>query len=90
MGLVRIAAGVALVLATAAPGTAAPRKSEDPNRQICKTHGVVGSRLKSVRECHTAEQWEEQKLQEQVGLMRKQFNGAPGCRGCDGTKDSPW
>jgi hypothetical protein len=31
-----------------------------------------------VRECHTAQQWQDQKMQEQVGLMRKQFVGGQG------------
>jgi hypothetical protein len=58
---------------------------------------VIGSRLKRIRECHTAQQWEDLKLQEQVGLMRKQYNGDPGCSGGNpaschplGTRDTPW
>ena len=86
MKLVRIAAGLALLTAMSAPTFAAPRKGEegyDPNREICKSRPVVGSRLQRVRECHTAQQWEEMRQQERQGLMRKQYNGAPGCRGCD-------
>lgn len=81
MRIVRIAAGVALLIASAAPGAAAPSngKSDDPNREICKSKPVVGSRLKRIRECHTAQQWEELKLMERMGLMRQQINGAPGC-----------
>ena len=98
MALVRIAAGLALVVAAAsAPGTAsAAGKTPDPERQICKSKQVLGSRLKRIRECHTAQQWEELKLQEQVGLMRKQYNGDPGCNGggasCHplGGRDTPW
>jgi hypothetical protein len=95
MDLVRIAAGVAAA-AAAAPAGAAARKSDDPGREICKSRSVVGSRLQRVRECHSAEQWEDLKLQEQVGLMRKQFNGDPGCNGggasCHplGGRDTPW
>jgi len=100
MDLVRIAAGLALV-AAAVPGTAgaateAAGKSSDPDRQICKSKPVVGSRLKRVRECHTAQQWEDLQLQEQVGLLRKQHNGDPGCNGggasCHplGGRDTPW
>jgi hypothetical protein len=82
MSLVRIMAGLALLAATAAPGAAAPRKSGwDPDRQICKSRSVVGSRVKRVRECATAQQWEDMELQERMGLMRKQFNGDPGCNG---------
>ena len=82
MRLVGFAAGVALVAAASAPAAALPRKGEaeaDPAREICKSRGVVGSRVKRVRECHTAQQWEEMKLQEQLGLARQQFNGGAGC-----------
>ena len=81
----------------ASPGLV--RMAADPDRQICKSKPVVGSRLKRIRECATAEQWEEMKLQEQVGLMRKQVNGDPGCNGgnsqsCNpmrgGGRDTPW
>ena len=101
MGMVRIAAGLAVTIALAAPAAASAPKvgaKADPDRQICKSKPVVGSRLKRIRECATAEQWEEMKLQEQVGLMRKQVNGDPGCNGggasCHpergGGRDTPW
>lgn len=67
----------------------------DPNKMICVSRDVTGSRLQTERECHTAQQWEDQKLQEQVGLSRKQYNGDPGCNG-GGTcnplraRDTPW
>lgn len=86
-------AAVAL-LALPAAGLAAPKKGEpgyDPDREICKSRPVVGSRLKRVRECATAAQWEEMKLQEQVGLMRKQTNGDPGGVPVPaGGRDTPW
>ena len=96
MDLVRIAAGAALIVAAMPGSAAAAGKTPDPNREICKSKPVVGSRLKRVRECHTAQEWEDLKLQEQVGLMRKQINGDPGCNGggpnCHpmGGKDTPW
>ena len=101
MARVRIAAGLALLLAGAAPasGSAAAEGKADTGRQICKSKPVVGSRLKRIRECATAEQWEEMKLQEQVGMLRKQFNGDPGCNGGGGAachpergggRDTPW
>jgi hypothetical protein len=80
MAIVRIAAGLALLLAGAAQA-APPKKGEpgwDPNREICKSKPVVGSRLKRVRECATAQQWEDMKLQERTGLMRRQTNGDSG------------
>jgi hypothetical protein len=90
MKLAGIAAGLALL--AAAPGAAAPKKGEagyDPDRQICKSKPVLGSRLKRIRECATAQQWEDMKLQERTGLMRKQTNGDPGGSTTIG-KDSPW
>jgi hypothetical protein len=94
-----IAAGLALLAAASAAGAAPPAGSKaaaDPDRQICRSKSVIGSRLKRIRECATAQQWEEMELQERMGLMRKQFNGDPGCSGgsaasCHpmGVKDSP-
>ncbi|HEX8573337.1 MAG TPA: hypothetical protein VF759_11365 [Allosphingosinicella sp.] len=58
MDLVRVAAAAALALATAVPaasaGAAATGGASDPDRQICKSKPVLGSRLKRVRECHSA------------------------------------
>lgn len=102
MHLVRITAGLALLAAAAAPGSASTGKSgkqADPDRMICKSRGVVGSRLKRIRECATAQQWQEMELQERIGLMRKQINGDPGCSGsssqscnpiASGGRDTPW
>lgn len=100
MHLVGIAAALAVLAAGIAPAgadaAARKREAEDPDRQICKSKAVVGSRLKRIRECHTAAEWDDLKLQEQVGLMRKQVNGDPGCNGgqpCgvqNGGKDTPW
>ena len=76
-----IAAGAALLVGAWSPGLAAPKKGEpgyDAERQICKSKPVVGSRLKRVRECATAAQWEDMKLQERQGLLRRQTNGDPG------------
>ena len=102
MRTIKLAAALALLLAWPGAGLAAPKKGEpgwDPNREICKSKPVVGSRLKRVRECATAQQWAEMELQERLGLMRKQINGDPGCNGgssqsCHperrGGKDTPW
>ncbi|MEA3065795.1 MAG: hypothetical protein QOJ27_2247 [Sphingomonadales bacterium] len=92
-------AGLALLAAAAAAGAAPPKKGEpgwDPEREICKSRPVIGSRVARVRECHSAQEWDDMKLQEQVGLMRKQGNGSAGCPegiGCGvmrGGKDTPW
>jgi hypothetical protein len=101
MTLFRLAALATLAAATAAitsPSLAAPKKAkaaDDAEREICRSQEVVGSRLKRVRVCMTALEWEELKLQEQLGLARKQINGAPGCPqppcGMErGGKDTPW
>ncbi len=96
MSLIRIGAALALLAAAAVPAEAArPKKGEpgwDPNREICKSKPVVGSRLKRIRECATAQEWEDMELQERMGLMRKQVNGDPGCNnGCNpSARDSPW
>ena len=101
MGVARFAAA-ALVLAMAAESAAvaatatASTRADDPERQICKSQAAVGSRLKRVRVCMTAQEWQELKLQEQLGLRRKQINGDPGCNGGQscaierGGKDTPW
>jgi hypothetical protein len=74
------AAGLALLLSAPAGLAASGRDkgADDPNREICKSRPVVGSRLQRVRECHSAAQWEELKLAERAGLMRAQHNGAQG------------
>lgn len=98
MGMIRVAAAFALMAAAASPGIAAKSKSpaaSDPDREVCRSQAVVGSRVKRVRVCMTAQQWEELKLQEQLGLARQQINGSPGCAetGCaipKGGKDTPW
>ena len=80
MRIVKMMAGLALLAVPAAGLAAPPKKGEpgyDPNREICKSKPVVGSRLKRVRECATAAQWEEMKLQERTGLLRRQTNGDP-------------
>ncbi|MEA3065792.1 MAG: hypothetical protein QOJ27_2244 [Sphingomonadales bacterium] len=81
MRLVSIAAGLALLVAASASGAARSGKGEtagDPSREICKSRPTVGSRLKRVRECHSAAQWDDMKLAEQIGLGRQQYNGADG------------
>jgi hypothetical protein len=85
-------AAAALLGVGAMPAAAAAKKGEpgwNPDREICKSKPVVGSRLKRVRECATAQQWEDMKLQERTGLMRKQTNGDPGGVPAGG-RDSPW
>jgi len=85
MKIVLIAAAgliAASVLAASGAGAAGPAKPKyDPDRIICETRQEIGSRLKRIRICHTALEWEEVRLQERVGLMRKQYNGGSGAGG---------
>ena len=82
---VRLAAAAA-ALSAAVPALAAPaaqaadsaKSKYDPNRMVCVNRNVIGSRLQRMRVCHTMLEWEEVRLQEKVGLMRKQYNGAAG------------
>ena len=86
----------------AASGTApAAHPPKDPNRIVCQSRAPVGSRLATVRECHTAQEWEEMRRAERLGLLRKQTNGDHGCNGdamgpgCGGGldhggRDTPW
>ena len=85
MRVTAIVAALAMLAAGAAPGWAAEKEKKkqawDPDRQICKSKPVIGSRLQRIRECHSAQQWLEMKQQEQWGLRRQQINGAPGPKG---------
>lgn len=84
--------GLGLCLAAAsAPAAAATgaKPKYDPNRVICVNRPVTGSRLERVRVCHTAQEWEEVRVQEKVGLMRKQTNGSAGS-GAVPARDSGW
>ena len=77
MRMTGLAAALAL-LAAPAPGAAMAKKGAakaDPEREICKSRPVIGSRVKRVRECHTAQQWEEMALQDRLMMSTKQFNG---------------
>jgi hypothetical protein len=78
--MMAIATALAVLAAGSGPGLAADKKKKpfDPNREICKSKPAIGSRLQRIRECHSAQQWQEMKQQEQWGLRRQQFNGAPG------------
>ena len=81
MIFVRLAAAAALLTALPAAAAEAPASAKpkyDPNRLVCESRAVIGSRLQRVRVCHTMLEWEEVRLQEKVGLMRKQYNGASG------------
>jgi hypothetical protein len=82
--IVTAAAGLlitSVALADAAGAAGREKRKYDPNQMICETRQEIGSRLKRIRVCHTAQEWEEVRVQEKVGLMRKQHNGASGMGG---------
>ena len=60
-----------------------------PDQLICESRELIGSRLKRIRVCHTAQEWEEVRTQEKVGLMRKQYVGGTSGGGVS-PKDTPW
>ncbi|MBV9931100.1 MAG: hypothetical protein JO013_09155 [Alphaproteobacteria bacterium] len=84
----------------AAPSAAAAKPPKDPNKIVCQSRAPVGSRLATVRECHTAQEWDEMRRSERLGLLRKQVNGDHGCNddpmgptcggGLKGGRDTPW
>jgi hypothetical protein len=101
MRIIRLLAATAFLTAPLQTQAAAPTaaKNDDPSREICKSKGVIGSRLKRVRECHSVAEWEELELQEQLGLRRRQVNGDAGCNFEPGNpvcgvraggRDTPW
>jgi hypothetical protein len=89
------AAGAATIASADTPR----HKNDDPNKMVCQMRAPIGSRLATIKECHTAAEWDEMRRQERLGLNRKQGNGDAGCnynRGdpaCgvrNGGKDTPW
>jgi len=88
-----------LLAASGGASATAARPPRDPDKIVCQTRAPVGSRLATIRECHTAQEWEEMRRSERLGLLRKQGNGDHGCNfneggtQCgvlNGGKDTPW
>lgn len=77
-----LAAGLALGCFTPAaaaevPAASAPVKADnedvgDPNRRICRTEKILGSRLGKTRRCLTAAQWSEAKSADRQVIERVQ------------------
>lgn len=92
MKIVLAAASLAVLTAALAAQSAEAagraKRKYDPDQMICESRDLIGSRLKKVRVCHTAQEWEEVRLEEKVGLMRKQYNGSPGA-GMTNVRDAP-
>jgi hypothetical protein len=62
----------AVVAEQAQPLVAKQVKQKDPNRVICRDMEATGSRLNRRRECHTAGEWEEIRLNDRRALERVQ------------------
>jgi hypothetical protein len=56
-------------------GNPPPRSGID--RVVCKYDHEPGSRIKRRKVCLTVAQWREWKQNEQLYLLRNQFNGSP-------------
>ena len=63
---------LAAAVTTTAYAENLPKKNSDPNRIICKTDDVIGSRLEKVKTCLTAQQWADQKNDERQQLEHAQ------------------
>ena len=48
----------------------------DPNRRVCKSVTVTGSRLGKTKVCKTAREWADQTVQTRQNLERSQNQGA--------------
>jgi hypothetical protein len=68
----------ALLAAIAAPVVARPESSshdQDPNRVICRSEPVIGSRLQSKRTCLTSSQWAQMERDQRDTVDRVQRSG---------------
>ena len=50
----------------------AKKAARDPNRMICKTMDIIGSRLGSKRTCMTAAEWEQMEREQRGATERIQ------------------
>jgi hypothetical protein len=62
------------LLVAATPGLAqpAPKKRIDPNRMICRTEPILGSRLDLKRRCMTAQQWTDLQRETRMQIDKAQ------------------
>jgi hypothetical protein len=71
----------ALLSVGMAPTAASPqeesarRPAYDPDRVVCESIKITGSRLGRQRVCMTAEQWSEERRQTRQGVERLQVRG---------------
>ena len=72
-----------LALSSAWPAVAAERREDrpengDPNRIICRTQEVIGSRLRSQKHCLTAQEWTDIRQENRRTLEKVQGGGWKG------------
>ncbi|RYE56134.1 MAG: hypothetical protein EOP18_04815 [Rhizobiaceae bacterium] len=77
LALVATAACFAFSSAALAQDVAAPeekKNNNDPDRVICKSEDVIGSRIVTKKKCMTAAQWKEQRRLSRMDIDRAQAN----------------
>jgi hypothetical protein len=68
-----IVAGLAVLGAPAyGQDSGAKKKASDPNRVICRTSDIIGSRLGTKRTCMTAAEWEQLQREQRSATERIQ------------------
>lgn len=73
--------GLGLAIGTPALAQDAAKKVDDPNKVRCKSHYETGSLVKTIRECHTAAEWQamaqsgRSEAQRQMDVMNSARSG---------------
>lgn len=70
--IVNIALIAAFALSSTAYAEEGEKKAEDPNRLICKSEEVVGSRLAKQKRCLTKAQWAEDRRIQKLAIDKAQ------------------
>ena len=69
---IRLFSMALLLLPVSAAAQDTTKKKPDPNRMICRTEEVIGSRLMTERHCMTAQQWIDLRLETRRAVERVQ------------------
>ena len=67
-------AGIAAQTSPSSQVKTAATDGKDPNRMVCRTSEVTGSRLGSRKVCHTALQWEQEEASVRRDVEKIQAN----------------
>lgn len=65
-----------------APPPAAKKPTKDPNRMVCETQEVLGSRLATRRVCMTAAEWADLRARDRQAIDQGQRNACVRSAGC--------